>query len=275
MNYVQYQTAKYWAKHSPARPVSYVARAQRRYEAAQRMREPTDPVLCALAGELDDIVGSLTAEIDRLEAKWPRTTIYPTGEAVAITRAIGETASALTRQASRMMRDPEGTMFKLREMSERAVQEQVMRVYNTANRDIMNYYATIQQPTAEFPEGGPLARARKAGLQMVSIPSLRSASIQLLRRIRDGFESLATLEGSKPYLLKAMEHVENAFITVGGALDATYRAIKDIWGDLSQVPDRFRDTSEKVARMIKYGTIAGIGVMLLWALKPSAKKGAH
>lgn len=259
-SYTDYKMAQYRATQpSTLKPrPNFVKYQQAKYEAAHEAMTPQE-----LAGTFDSVITDLNVERRRMETTWPLVTIYPTAEALSIFGAVLEMGNEAIDQGVKLRSTPAIFAFE-------APMEAISRAIDDVQKSLTTFIKKVNEPTAEAPQGNPIRTANLAGAAQVRVPALRSQTLSVMRAIIRAYETYDTVQGAVPFPT-ITNTVFRWIMKIKSGIGGTIDFINTTFGGIARVPAELRDKSEQIAKVIKYSTIAGIGIMLYWALKPSKK----
>lgn len=274
MNHIEYQMAKYRAQHGGGgQPRNYVADQQAKYEGVHaRHADPVEGVFDDVFNVVAEKVGGtsvgpysatvvqLQAELRRLEKGWAPASIYPTGEAKSIFRAVLDIADAGIEEAISLRKQPAIFGFS-------AAADAITRGTADIESALNRFLSEMNKPTPEVPQGRPLAVASNAGAKMVNLPALRPGALSVIRATVRAYETYNTVREAIP-APALTNKVLGAIMAVHQATQATLAFIGATFGGIANLPAKFRQAAGAVGTIIKVGAIAGIGVLAYWALKP-------
>lgn len=184
-------------------------------------------------------VAGLVVMRDRVAAQWPASrTTYPIEAAVAITRGVTDALSSLQAEVVRFAADGYLIAAELQGLIGFTLQE---------------YSGAI---------GTCISSAKRAGLQTVNCPNLRSATIRAINSIINYYDKLGESAARGGADLGILSFVEKLMTTIGEFLVKGYEATKDALAAVG------RGVSV-VGDLIKWGSIGGGLFMLYWyVLRP-------
>lgn len=277
-NHIGYQMAKYRANHGRGRPRDFVADQQAKYERVHAQH--ADPVEGLFDGPslFDEFLGpakkkgpfvatitQLQAELRRLETAWAPATIYPTSEAKTIFSAALDISNNAINEGISLRSQPAIAAFS-------ASRNAITRGTDDVQSATTRFLSEMNKPTPEVPQGRPLSVASNKRAEMVNLPALRPGTLSVIRATIRAYETYNTVADAIP-TPRLTNTILSLIMKTHSATQATLGFIGSTFGGMANLPDKFREGIDKIGTIIKVSTIAGVGMLLYWALKP--KKGTQ